>query len=301
MKKITLILTTLMLLSQITKSQNISDNFSDGNHLGWFDLMYNGTNSWQVESGKLHCAYNNVNEIPAILLTPVGAVTDFTFEMMVGKNVSGDWCNEAGMGRFSDSEGRGIQWRVDIEDDILELSYNDGSGNIELFSEAITMGTQLYPMKLQVSGTAPTLTVTAWWNGVQKWTGNITGASETLAQGQLALVVSNHPNQDVSVWFDDITITYDNYVSIVKLLNANPVIDVFPNPTYDILNVTLQNQNIQNLDVEIYDVTGKIVFMKKFCNDSFQINISNLKRGNYILNLIDNSGNLLTSKKIIKQ
>lgn len=301
MKKIVLALTVFVMLSQISKSQNFPDDFNDGNYLGWFDLMYNGANTWQVESGELHVAYNIADEIPAILLSPVGAVSDFTFEMMVGKNVSGDWCNEAGMGRFSDVDGRCIQWRIDIEEEILELTYNDGSGNVELFSETITLGTQLYPMKLQVSGNAPTLTVTAWWDGIQKWSGDITGASETLAQGQLALVVSNHASQEVSVWFDDISITYDNYVSISELLNVNPIINVFPNPIQDILTVTLQNQNIQNVDVEIYNINGKFVFMEKFNTNSFQINTSNLKSGNYIVKFKNTNGYLLTSKKIIKQ
>ncbi len=302
MKKFTILFfTILVLISQDVISQSLNDNFDDDNYIGWFDLMYNGANSWQVESGKLHVAYNIADEIPAILLSPVGAVSDFTFEMMVGKNVSGDWCNEAGMGRFSDADGRCIQWRVDIEEEILELTYNDGSGNVELFTETITLGTQLYPMKLQVSGDAPTLTVTAWWDGVQKWSGDITGASEALAQGQLALVVSNHASQEVSVWFDDISITYDNYVSISELLNANTIINVFPNPTQDILSVTLQNKNIQNIDVEVYDIDGKLVLMKKFNSSSFQVNTSNLKSGSYIVNFKDINGYLLTSKKMIKQ
>ena len=128
MKKITiLICAILVLISQGVISQSLNDNFNDGNHLGWFDLMYNGTNTWQVESGELHAAYNITDELPAAILSPVGAVSDFTFEMMVGKNVAGDWCNEAGIGRFN-SEGYNIQWRIDIEENILELTYNDGIG-----------------------------------------------------------------------------------------------------------------------------------------------------------------------------
>ncbi|MFH2143169.1 MAG: hypothetical protein ABIJ97_12150, partial [Bacteroidota bacterium] len=224
MKNFAIFLTILTLLFiQNLKSQNLIENFSDGDYLGWLDLMYNGTDSWTVENEQLHFSYNSPEETAAVLVSPVGAVSDFTFEMYVGYLDVSDWCNEVGVGRYSDIADTYIYWRIDAEEGILELGYNDGSGNVDLYTETLSVnpGLGFFPLKLSVSGTAPTLTITAWWDGIQKWSGNISNASEALSHGHIAIVVSNHASTAVSGWIDNINITYQEYISSIPNLIEN--------------------------------------------------------------------------------
>lgn len=264
MKKLVYTFAILMLLSPIAISQNLSDNFNDGNYIGWFDLMSNGANSWQVENNELHVSYQTTEEVPAVLLSPVGSVTDFSFELQGGVHSLSDWCNEAGIARFSDADGRNIIWRIDVEEGILELVYNDGNGDIELFSEYISLSLQLYSMKLEVSGTAPTLSVTAWWDGIQKYSGTISNASESLAQGQLAILVSNHANEAVSMWFDNISIEFESYITSNKSIETtstkeNILMQNSPNPFTTETNIKFETTQNSKIQLNIMDLNGRIV------------------------------------------
>ena len=287
----------------INSTPNLSENFSDGNYLGWFDLMYSGYNSWNVENEKLHVSYSLSDETAAVLVSPAGAVSDFTFEISVGKEDANDWCNEIGVGRYSDIPNTYIYWRVDAEEGILELGYNDGGGSVDLFTETLTENLvvgELVPLKLSVSGTAPILTVTAWWDGEQKWSGNISGASEALAQGHLAIVVSNHPDVAVSAWIDDITITKENTTAI-NYYDKHEIISIYPNPVLNILNINTQDISKDNVFVNVYDLQGKNVMCENIHSNTIQMNVNTFKKGTYIIKLTDERGNLIKTEKIIKQ
>lgn len=74
--------------------------------------------------------------------------------------------------------------------------------------------------------------------------------------------------------------------SSVNLLAVSDLLDVFPNPSYGILNLRLSNSNLKDsvLYIEVYDAVGKIVY------STFQkavgihaIDVSNLPGGIYNL------------------
>jgi hypothetical protein len=74
-------------------------------------------------------------------------------------------------------------------------------------------------------------------------------------------------------------------------------VNFFPNPATDFINVQLE-QNSTDL-LEIFDVNGKIVLTHKLANGS-QINIQNLAKGVYTLQLKDNNKNIKGVSKLIK-
>jgi len=87
-----------------------------------------------------------------------------------------------------------------------------------------------------------------------------------------------------------------------QTINQKPVIKLYPNPVSSILNVnyTLFAQN--NVKINIYDITGKIVRTIDYQNNPIgifnkTINCSDLDRGTYILELV--SGSSSTSSKFI--
>lgn len=70
--------------------------------------------------------------------------------------------------------------------------------------------------------------------------------------------------------------------------------NIYPNPAKDLVNVTLKN-NLETR-VEIYDVLGKRVFIRKI-NKSTPLNTGSLKSGLYLIKFIQKDN--ITTKKLI--
>jgi len=73
-------------------------------------------------------------------------------------------------------------------------------------------------------------------------------------------------------------------------------IQIFPNPTQGIVNIIYPTE-IKNLKIEIYNIVGQKILDNINLTDN-KIDISQLKKGNYILRIISNTGS--TSKIITK-
>jgi hypothetical protein len=74
-------------------------------------------------------------------------------------------------------------------------------------------------------------------------------------------------------------------------------VSVFPNPVKDILNVYL---NVNNAELFIYDVLGKVVAHKSDLQNENRISIKNLDQGLYFYNIVQNNRSVKTGK-IIKE
>lgn len=70
-------------------------------------------------------------------------------------------------------------------------------------------------------------------------------------------------------------------------------INVYPNPTRDILNIT----NAENADIQIFDTLGKMILSKDAISANEQLNVSGLNAGIYFIQ-ISKDGNV-TNKKVI--
>ena len=70
--------------------------------------------------------------------------------------------------------------------------------------------------------------------------------------------------------------------------------DLFPNPARD--KLTIKSPSHDNR-IKLFDITGNLLFSKKFYYDSFSLNISSLSSGIYILRLENDLG--LKNKKLI--
>jgi len=73
-------------------------------------------------------------------------------------------------------------------------------------------------------------------------------------------------------------------------------ISIYPNPTIEVLNIESSGVAIEN--VKIYDINGRLVKEIKI-NDESQINVSQLQKGVYIIEMKTSMGVL--RKKLIKQ
>ena len=85
----------------------------------------------------------------------------------------------------------------------------------------------------------------------------------------------------------------------VRILKVN----VYPNPTSDLVTVSIQQNNLSQLVLEIIDINGKVLSSEKYVgiNNSIGINTASWISGSYFLKLKTTQNQLLGSYKIVKQ
>jgi len=87
-------------------------------------------------------------------------------------------------------------------------------------------------------------------------------------------------------------------LTLVDIFTAeNAEISVFPNPGTDFVMI---KSALQDYSLRIYDVRGVVVFSKTNTNGNFVVDVTGYKAGEYILQLLNSDGNLLSSTKLIK-
>jgi hypothetical protein len=74
---------------------------------------------------------------------------------------------------------------------------------------------------------------------------------------------------------------------------------VYPNPTSDFLQLTLEN-TFDNLEYQLIDVSGRIISKKRISNKKTTINLKSMSVGFYFLKLTHNN-QLIKNFKLIKQ
>ena len=95
------------------------------------------------------------------------------------------------------------------------------------------------------------------------------------------------------VLFLKISVFSENHVSINEV---NSLIEIHPNPTTDILNVSISEEGVSRL--EIYNLMGKLVLSKELQNGNNIIDVSNLNAGMY-QSRITSGNNILSTEKLI--
>ena len=88
-----------------------------------------------------------------------------------------------------------------------------------------------------------------------------------------------------------------SYISILSIDNhvIDVDIDVYPNPAIDYLNVSISS-NYDNLQLNMFDISGKLIIQEKVTQEKFKIGFSSLSAGTYLLVFTDNGKNLKTLK-----
>jgi len=305
MKGVCTIVAACLLVSGVVYALEFSDNFDDGNYYGWLEPMdLIGSTLWQIESGELHAYYEGVNFGGCQLYTPVGAVTDFDCEFISTRKTTGGAFTD-GVIRISERDHH-IVWQV-VEDSMVVLAYNDGAGQQVLFLQNEGVGHNYHTMRLKVEGSAPTLTITAWWDGQEKWTGDIT-ASEALAQGHVGLFASG---DTASIWFDDVSLTYVSFYGVQERNAGVPSVDVIfqskPNPFTRQVKIEYCVLTTSRVQLKIYNVLGEIVRTlvdETKCAGKYEIiwdsrntQGKELPSGNYFYQLVTNG--VASTKKLI--
>ena len=80
-------------------------------------------------------------------------------------------------------------------------------------------------------------------------------------------------------------------------------LDVYPNPSRDVFNVTFTSEDVQNLEVRVVNIVGEVIYtedLQQFVGEyTKQIDLTTSAKGVYFLEITTNNG--VVTKKLILQ
>ena len=84
------------------------------------------------------------------------------------------------------------------------------------------------------------------------------------------------------------------------------LVNVYPNPVIDVLNIEVRQADRRHLTVQIKDVIGKTIYNKtagEFASGTyiFQVHMPAAPTGMYLYNIIDEKGTVVANGKFLKQ
>lgn len=127
--------------------------------------------------------------------------------------------------------------------------------------------------------------------------GTGTGGSFSYTIGQIDYVSAIGSNgsmsQGVQQAFEIFTLGNDDYPTIT--LQAM----VYPNPTKNNIILKIENVEIENLSIQLFDVSGKAIMQQKITQNETSIPMENLQAAHYFLQVLEN-GKSIKTFKIIK-
>lgn len=122
------------------------------------------------------------------------------------------------------------------------------------------------------------------------------GGSATYSIGQVAYTSSTGSNGNV---IQGVQQPYEIYSLGINESAFSFDLSVFPNPTTDVLNLTIKNFNGENLSYQLVDFNGKLIQSEAIKNEQTAIKLSDLPSAGYFIHLIE-SDQKIQSFKIIK-
>jgi hypothetical protein len=98
------------------------------------------------------------------------------------------------------------------------------------------------------------------------------------------------------LWYFEIT-------SIGDPLSNNFSLNIYPNPASEFIWVDLNSEEIKKAVVELYDLEGRLVYNDQFIvvEGPNRVDLQDLNSSQYILRVVDTSGNILQTFKLIKR
>lgn len=100
--------------------------------------------------------------------------------------------------------------------------------------------------------------------------------------------------------FGTITVVAEGVLS-TQSFDALGTITMYPNPTEANLNFDFQLQNIEKLDVKIFNLLGKEVLRKQISKNDASLLVSNLNSGIYIVRITSLNGENSATKRFVKR
>lgn len=91
------------------------------------------------------------------------------------------------------------------------------------------------------------------------------------------------------------------YMVNIKEQISNVNINVFPNPSADIVNIEINNSISKNFKIELFDNLGNLLLLKSFKNNTTQISLNKFANSVYYLKISNIDENKFDTYKILKK
>lgn len=92
------------------------------------------------------------------------------------------------------------------------------------------------------------------------------------------------PHGNSVLYIDNLS--FDNFISSVSEQTVkNTLFNLYPNPAFDIVNLNINNSNNKDLEINIYNIIGKLISSETLRQNQQQINIENLSNGIYMVEI----------------
>ena len=79
-------------------------------------------------------------------------------------------------------------------------------------------------------------------------------------------------------------------------------ITIAPNPSKEIINVSIKSDHSENYNIEIYNINGQLVFLtNESFNENKTIDVSSMLSGTYFIKILTSDGIVIGSEKFVKE
>lgn len=98
---------------------------------------------------------------------------------------------------------------------------------------------------------------------------------------------------------NDTTTNNDSTNTALLTIDTDELIAVYPNPSTG--QFVIAANAALNANIKVYNITGQVVFEKATTENQLIVDLSKEADGLYLLHIVDNNGNMLTRKQLLKQ
>ncbi|MDR0603683.1 MAG: T9SS type A sorting domain-containing protein, partial [Bacteroidales bacterium] len=79
----------------------------------------------------------------------------------------------------------------------------------------------------------------------------------------------------------------------------NNTVQIYPNPVGDVIHVSIENNTLNNVEIYLFDIFGRLLDRQKITDKKTVINMSSFSAGVYFLQIKEDE-KIIKSTKVVK-
>jgi len=122
------------------------------------------------------------------------------------------------------------------------------------------------------------------------------GGTETFSVGQVFYSSQSGTGGKINQGLQQ---PFEFFIAGIENKNISLSYSVYPNPTLSTICLKIENQNLENLSFQLFDINGKLLLNQKITSSVTSIKMGDYAKASYFLKIIENNKEL-QAVKIIK-
>lgn len=133
--------------------------------------------------------------------------------------------------------------------------------------------------------------------------GSAASAKVSFTVGEISIKSVSNGNINIEQGFTSSAVQSTTVTAIQEPYRELLLVKLYPNPASDLLFVDIENSKDSNIQISIYDISGKLISKETYValNNHIGINTQHWQTGSYLLQLSNSNGRLLGSYNILKK